>query len=62
MRKNSKSSRKLSPSKSLKKKDCIKKCELREITALNIQDSLSRKYSNTQKLHYISSINQSLKL
>jgi hypothetical protein len=60
MRKNSKSLRKSSPIKLTKKRDCFKKCEKKEITSLNIQHSLSRKYSSTQNFHYITSVNKFL--
>ncbi len=61
MRKSSKSLRKSSPSKQKKKNDCDPKCSKREITSLNIQNSLSRKYSSTQSFHYITALNQILK-
>lgn len=62
MRKNSKSLRKSSPSKLSKKKDCLKKCDKKEITPLNIQHSLSRKYSSTQSFYYIKCMNKVLKV
>jgi len=60
MRKNSKSLRKSSPIKLSKKKDCLKKCEKKEVSSFNIHHSLSRKYSSTQNFHYITSVNKFL--
>ena len=60
MKRNNKSLRKLSPQKPAKKKYCAKKCIKKEITPLNVQNSLYRKYSNTQNFHYINAMNSLL--
>ena len=61
MRKKSRSLRKSSPSKPKKIKDCHSKCCQKSISSLNIQNSLSRKYSITRNFNYITCVNQILK-
>jgi hypothetical protein len=61
MRKRSKSLRKSSSSKPKRKNECYPKCSKKEFSCLNIQNSLSRKYSTTQSFHHITALNQILK-
>ncbi len=61
MRKNSRSLRKSSSQKQTRKKDTVKKLAAKEISPLNIQNSLYRKYSNTQSYHYMCGVSIYLK-